>query len=311
MRVLRVWRELSSGQQANLKAFCATLGFMIKSKLENIGSNVGWSAKLHLNFIEKDKKTVIKQRTHQGPLYVQKPFYPEGNGACHVYLLHPPGGVVGGDHFDVKIDVNLSAKVLVTTPAACKFYRSGGATAYQKQSIKVATHGALEWFPSENIFFSGAKAKLETTVDLSEKSHFIGWDILCLGRPAAREQFSQGNLVQRFNIFQSGRPVRLDKLVIRGNDPALGAKWGLAGKPVLGNFFCFTQRIDLVDILRKNVYPLEKEDFYSVTFVDNIILCRYLGNSVEQVKRHFIKVWQFLRLALRGHEAVIPRIWST
>ena len=149
---------MSDRQQANLKAFYATLGFMIKPKLEDTGLNGGWGAKLHLNFIEKDKKTVIKQRTHHGPLHVQKLFYPEENGACHVYLLHPPGGVVGGDHFDVKIDVNLSAKVLVTTPAACKFYRSGGATAYQKQSIKVATHGALEWFPSENIFFSGVKA---------------------------------------------------------------------------------------------------------------------------------------------------------
>jgi len=36
-----------------------------------------------------------------------------------------------------------------------------------------------------------------------------------------------------------------------------------------------------------------------------------LGNSVEHVKRHFIKAWQLLRLALRDHEAVIPRIWNT
>jgi urease accessory protein len=50
---------------------------------------------------------------------------------------------------------------------------------------------------------------------------------------------------------------------------------------------------------------------FSVTLVDGIILCRYLGNSVEHVKRHFIKAWQLLRLALRGQEAVIPRIWNT
>jgi len=280
-------------------------------KLEKVRLNAGWSAKLHLKLIEKDKKTILKQRKHQGPLQIQKPFYPEENGACHIYLLHPPGGVVGGDNLDVKIEVSPNAKVLVTTPAACKFYRSGGATACQRQVIKVASRGVLEWFPSENIFFSGAKAKLETKVDLSEKSHFIGWDILCMGRPSAGEEFSQGNLVQRFNIFRSGRPVRLDKLVIRENDPALRAKWGLAGKPVLGSFFCFTSRIELVDLLRKNVCPPENDDFYSVTFMDDIILCRYLGNSVEQVKRHFIKAWQLLRFALRGHEAVIPRIWST
>ena len=122
---------------------------MATPELEKVNLNAGWSAKLHLNFIEKDKKTVLQQRKHQGPLQVQKPFYPEENGACHVYLLHPPGGVVGGDNLDVKIEVNPNAKVLITTPAACKFYRSGGSTAYQKQSIKVAARGILEWFPLE------------------------------------------------------------------------------------------------------------------------------------------------------------------
>ena len=126
---------------------------MTISSFEKAGLNEGWNAKLHLNFIEKNKKTILNQRIHQGPLQVQKVFYPEDNGAGHVYLLHPPGGVVGGDNLDIKIEVNPNAKVLLTTPAACKFYRSAGATACQKQSIKVAAHGVLEWFPLENIFF--------------------------------------------------------------------------------------------------------------------------------------------------------------
>jgi len=284
---------------------------MTTSSLEEVALNTGWRAKLHLKFVEENNKTVLKQRTHQGPLQVQKPFYPEANGACHVYLLHPPGGVVGGDSFDIKIDVDPNANVLITTPAAGKFYRSAGREAYQKQAIKVADHGVLEWFPSENIFFPGAKVKLETRVDLSEKSHFIGWDILCLGRPAIGETFSRGQLTQRFEIFQNGRPIRLDKLVIQENDLALDEKWGLGGKPVVGSFFCLTPRKDLVDLLRQNIDSSGNDDLFSVTFVDDIILCRYLGNSVEHVKQNFIEAWQILRFALRGHEAVIPRIWST
>ena len=284
---------------------------MTISSLEEVALDTGWRAKLHLKFVEENNKTVLKQRTHQGPLQVQKPFYPEANGACHVYLLHPPGGVVGGDSFDIKIDVDPNANVLITTPAAGKFYRSAGGEAYQKQAIKVADHGVLEWFPSENIFFPGAKVKLETRVDLSEKSHFIGWDILCLGRPAIGETFSRGQLTQRFEIFQNGRPIRLDKLVIQENDLALDEKWGLGGKPVVGSFFCLTPRKDLVDLLRQNIDSSGNDDLFSVTFVDDIILCRYLGNSVEHVKQNFIEAWQILRFALRGHEAVIPRIWST
>ena len=284
---------------------------MTTPNLKKLNSNAGWHAELYLDFIQKNKKTILKQCKHKGPLQVQKLFYPEGNGACHVYLLHPPGGVVGGDNFDVRIDVSANAKVLVTTPAACKFYRSGGAIACQKQTIKVADHGILEWFPSENIFFSGAQAKLETKVNLSDKSHFIGWDIVCLGRPTVKEYFSKGSLTQRFDIFKGGRPIRLDKLIIQENSSILDAKWGFGGKAILGSFFCLTSKKELVDLLRKNIVSFKNNDLFSITFVDDIILCRYLGNSVEQVKHNFVKAWQILSFALLDHKPISPRIWST
>ena len=284
---------------------------MTVSSFKKIDFNEGWIAKLHLDFVEIDKKTVFKQNIHQGPLQVQKIFYPEANGTGHVYILHPPGGVVGGDSLDVNINVNSNAKVLITTPAAGKFYRSAGPIACQKQILEVASDGVLEWFPSENIFFPGAKVKLETRINLSETSHFIGWDILCLGRPSIGETFVKGQLTQRLEVFMGGRLIRLEKLIIQDNDPMLKAKWGLRGEPVVGTLFCITSRTELVDLLRENIDSLDRDNLFSVTLVDNVILCRYLGNSVEQVKQKFIKVWHLLRMALRGHESVIPRIWST
>ncbi|MBT3515331.1 MAG: urease accessory protein [Nitrospina sp.] len=284
---------------------------MTISSLKETSSNRGWEAKLQLKFIEENNKTILKHRSHQGPLQVQKVFYPETSGACHVYIIHPPGGVVGGDSFDVKIQVDSNAKVLVTTPAAGKFYRSASNEAFQHQTITVADHGVLEWFPSENIFFRGSMANLRTRVYLSSESHFIGWDILCLGRPSIDETFSQGQLIQKLEIFVNGRPVRLERLMVRENDAILDAKWGLGGKPVVGSFFCFSSRKDIVDLLRQNIALSENGDLFSITLLDGIILCRYLGNSVEHVKRNFIKFWQILRLALRDQEAVIPRIWNT
>ena len=284
---------------------------MTTASFKEVELNAGWIANLHLDFVEVDGKTVFKQNIHQGPLQVQKIFYPEANGTGHVYILHPPGGVVGGDSFDVNINLNSDAKALITTPAAGKFYRSAGPIAYQKQTLEVANHGVLEWFPSENIFFPGAKVKLETRIKLFKESHFIGWDILCLGRPSIGETFDNGQLTQRLEIFMDGRLIRLEKLIIKENDLMLNAKWGLRGKPVVGTLFCLTSRTDLVDLLRDSIESLDGDNLLSVTLVDNVILCRYLGNSVEQVKQKFIKVWQVLRMSLRGYESVIPRIWST
>jgi len=284
---------------------------MTRSSLEKVALNTGWSAKLQLSFIEENNRTVLNQRRHQGPLQVQKPFYPELNGTCHVYILHPPGGVVGGDRLNIYVDVNSNAHALITTPAAGKFYRSAGPVARQEQSIKVASKGILEWFPSENIIFSGAKAQIQTKIELSCDSHFIGWEISCLGRPASGEYFNQGELDQRFEVWREGRPLRIERLWFKGGNPALHAKWGLLGFPVIGNMVCVTDKTELVDSLRKITIPSMDQELFSATQTDGIITCYFLGNSVERARNCFIKVWKILRQEVIHREAVEPRIWKT
>ena len=81
---------------------------------------------------------------HEGPLRVLQRLYPEGSGICHHVLVHPPGGVVGGDglHLDVRLDAG--ARALITTPSATRFYRSEGALALQHSRLKLADGARLE-----------------------------------------------------------------------------------------------------------------------------------------------------------------------
>ena len=281
------------------------------SSLRKTDLNSGWEARLELVLKREKNKTVIRDRKTFGPLQIQKPFYPDKDGRCHVYILHPPGGEVGGDQFAVAINVGPNAVALITTPAACKFYRSSGPLASQTQEIKLAPSGVLEWFPLENIFFSGAKVKLKTRVHLARESYFFGWDICCLGRPASGEKFDRGTLDQRFEIWCQGKPIRLERFLIKGNDWTLQERWGLANKPVVASFFCFTSQKDLIHLLRQTIAFPENGDYFSLTFLNEIILCRYLGNSVEKAKELFIMVWKTLRGALLSKQAVTPRIWNT
>ena len=85
----------------------------------------GWVAKLELNFSASQSKTFLSKREHIGPLAIQRPFYPE-QGLCHLYLLHPPGGVVGGDQLSIGIKTDANSSALITTPGAKKIYRSSG-----------------------------------------------------------------------------------------------------------------------------------------------------------------------------------------
>ena len=284
---------------------------MPTAKLKENILDAEWRARLDLKFSKSNNKTILSHRKHYGPLQVQKPFYPELNGACHVYILHPPGGVVGGDRLNICVDVNSNAHALITTPAAGKFYRSAGPVARQEQIIKVASKGTLEWFPSENIIFSGARTQIQTKIELTYDSHFIGWEISCLGRPASDEYFNRGKLDQRFEVWREGRPLRIERLWLKGGGPTLNAKWGLLGFPVIGNMICVTDKTELVDSLRNITNVSIEKELFSATQTDGIILCYYLGNSVERARSCFINVWKILRQEVIHREAVEPRIWRT
>src|SRR5689334_8281039 len=89
----------------------------------------GCRGRLDVRFEPRAGRTVVASRRHEGPLLVQRAFHPEADGTCHLYLIHPPGGVVGGDELEVSLEVAPGAAALVSTPAATKLYRSSGATA--------------------------------------------------------------------------------------------------------------------------------------------------------------------------------------
>ena len=119
----------------------------------------GWEAALEIAFVALGGATILLRNGQRGPLAVQRPFSPEGRGVSHVTLLHPPGGLVGGDRVSVGVEVGEGAHAVITTPAAAKHYRSAGATARQQQHFRVAGGGKLEWLPHETILFDVAVEK--------------------------------------------------------------------------------------------------------------------------------------------------------
>ena len=60
-----------------------------------------WLARLEMTFAHRQQKTKLVDTLREGPLSVQRAFYPETTGAAHLYLLHPPAGIVSGDELHV------------------------------------------------------------------------------------------------------------------------------------------------------------------------------------------------------------------
>lgn len=290
----------------------AVAGFS-SSSVDHLIPAPGWQARLQLGFQRRDQRTVLRQCTHQGPLQVQRPFYPEGETVCHVAILHPPGGVVGGDELRLDAQLDPNAHALLTTPAAGKFYRSAGPVARQTQCLTVGPGAALEWLPQESIVYNGARLHALTRVDLQGDARWLGWEILCLGRPAAREQWIAGECRQTLEIRRDGEPLYLETGRLSGGDPVLKAAWGLQGQPVTATLLSAPVLPGMVDAVRAgwNAMTVGGEDVVAVTAIDGVLIGRYLGPSAARARHLFILAWSLLRPLLLNRPPCPSRFWTT
>lgn len=275
--------------------------------------SVGWNARLALEFTFDRGHTRLLRKGQVGPLAVQRPFFPEGPAVCHVYLLHPPGGLVPGDALTLEAHVGPGASALLTVPAATKIYRSDGRTARQDQRLSVAAGGTLEWLPQETILFDQAKAQLSTRVDLAPGATFLGWDLLCFGRPACGEGFSAGTCQQTLEVWRGDRPLLIERA--RYDGPVLSAAYGLRGQPVVATFLACGPSLNndsipgLLETLRA-IKPAET-DLLSATALGDLIVLRYLGGNAEHARQHLEQAWRQIRPILLSRSATPPRVWST
>lgn len=264
----------------------------------------GWRAALELEFAQRAGSTYLAKRRHVGPLLVQRPFHPEG-AVCHTYLVHPPGGVVGGDELQLEVRVGPAAHALLTTPAATKFYRSAGPLAQQVQRLCVED-GALEWLPQETIFYSGARVHTATRVQLSHAARVLAWEVSCLGLPARHEDFTAGELALDFEVWMGQAPLLIDRLRIRAHTATRTASWGLAGRRALGILLAYPGDAKLLAAVRDAAGAA-----LAATLVDGALVCRCVAQQGYEVRRAFFAAWQVLRPALLERPALPPRIWST
>lgn len=266
----------------------------------------GWRARLDLEFDQREGATYLARRQHIGPLLVQRPFYPEPN-ACHVYVVHPPGGIAGGDDLTIGVRAKSGTHALVTTPAATKFYRCERKRSRQQQLLDVDA-AILEWLPQESIFFPDADARSDTIVRLKGAARFIGWEIPCLGLPVRNESFDSGRLALNFELWVDDEPRFIDRLRLDGATAARRAAWGLAGYDTIGTLLAYpATEAMLIAVRELQVADVE----LAVTRVDNVLVCRCLGAQGEPVKRACVAAWQVLRPLLIGRSATPPRIWAT
>ena len=276
-----------------------------------------WAASLTLGFAARTvgdvNITSMIKAHHFGPLRVQRPFYPEGrDGCCHVYILHPPGGLVSGAALNIDISVGEDAHTLNTTPSANKLYKadSNGVAWSQHTQLKVAANATLEWLPQETLAFDGSRGEQTFNIELDGNAKCLGWEILGLGRPASELPFVSGHLEQHFRLTRNGRPLWLERQSLDPNHPRFNGKWGQGGATVHATLWAvgLDDPSAAIKALREQ---LAAAKHWAVTYRRGVLLLRYLGTERNQVWDLFQQARDILRPRLTGQQATVPRIWLT
>jgi urease accessory protein len=273
-----------------------------------------WHAQLDLRYRLEAGRTVARHR-HSGPLRILQSLYPEGDAVCHNVLVHPPGGLVGGDTLTLNVSAESGSHGLLTTPGATRFYRSDGPWAQQKTHLKLEPQARLEWIPQEAICYDGCLAHNQLALDLAPEAQCLAWDVTALGLPAAQLPFGTGELLQDIRLSD----IWVERGHLRADDQRLlSSPAGLDGMRCMaslvwacGSPLSRAQKEALLDSARACWidHPLAYRSGATSPH-PQVVVVRVLAEQVEpamHLLRNIRSAWRQLMWATHGHE---PRIWA-
>ena len=280
---------------------------------------MAWHGTLDLNYRVSTSggiaRCIVADR-HDGPLRVLAALYPEGPGVCQSVIVHPPGGVAGGDTLSMSIALAEGAHAMITTPGATRFYRSAGEPALQTVAARVADGARLEWLPLETLVYSAALARNHSVFMLAPGAEMIGRELVCLGLPASGQAFEQGHFTQHLEL----PGVWLERGHIDAQDRRLmDSPLGLAGKRVMatqwfaaGEKLSPARRSALLDAAREVSADDEASVVHGSTSAHGqVLVLRALADRVEPAMALLNRVWARWRELAWGLKAEPPRLWRT
>ncbi|QKO22687.1 urease accessory protein UreD [Rhodoferax sp. BAB1] len=273
-----------------------------------------WHASLQLDYT-RDGPRSVAHYLHDGPLRILQSLYPEGGAICHNVLVHPPGGLVGGDTLDIKLSVGPGAHGLVTTPGATRFYRSSSEVARQWVHARLEAGARLEWLPLEALAYNQCRAENKAVFELAPGAELMGWDVTALGLPMADLPFAEGTFAQHLEVpgvwLEQGRIAASDTRLMDG-------PLGLAGQRCMGTLFFVAgepipreRRETALEVVRELIAAHDLRATAGATSPHpQVLVVRVLAPLVEPAMGLLKSLRAAWRQQLWQLDAVPPRIWA-
>ncbi len=132
------------------------------------------------------------------------------DASLQAVLINTAGGLTGGDDLRWEISADADARLVLTTQACERVYRSLGDPVKVRVSLKAGPGAHVDWLPQETILFDHARLERTIEIDLARGATFCAVEAVLLGRQAMGEAAANARLVDNWRVTLGGELVHVE-----------------------------------------------------------------------------------------------------
>jgi urease accessory protein len=292
------------------------------SELETAPAKPGearMQASLRLTFERDDGagRTVLASCRQTPPLRVVRAFALD-DGAAMAHLHNVSGGLLGGDDLTLAVEVGPRAEAQLTTTGATRIYRPSqdSAITQQRNEIRVAESGLLEYLPDAIIPFAGANFSQDTSIHLAPDAGLFWWEILAPGREAHNEIFDYECVAMQANLSGNSGRIAAERIRLEPNKYDISSPARMGPYLYCATFYVCREGVqarawlELEAQLRQIANELShrgKLRWGISTLKAHGLMIRCLATEGSDVLPGLLSLWDAAKFSLYGRHALPPR----
>jgi len=157
----------------------------------------------------------IRTAFQSGALKLRFPKHRAGNPREAV-LINLAGGLTGGDHLNLIVNLAAGARAGLTGQACERLYRSLGSDAVIEISLNLAEGASFDYLLQPTILFDGARLKRGLRIDMAGNARLLAVEAVIFGRTAHEEVVRSGALSDACFIRREGRLMHAERFLLSG-----------------------------------------------------------------------------------------------
>jgi len=272
---------------------------------------------LEMSFAHRGDRSVLVHLYREAPLLAQQALYWDEHlpGLPCVYVITTSGCVLGGDRFDISIEVGAGAMAHVTTQAAMKIHQMESGSAAQLQRLELAENAYLEHLPGPVIPHRHSRFVTQTEAVVAAGATLLTSELLHPGR----KHHGNGELFE-YDLYSSaltvsrpnGTSLFAEKLVAEPWRHSVRQPGTMGGFDIFANVILVTPVRHATNIYEQIVPGADAGCMAGASRLPNDagLVYKVLGTETEQVKAKVWAFWDLVRREVTGAPAPAARPWG-